>query len=240
MTCELNMEQVEIGTGDSFCVSRLVQSRELSCSPDLTVRLLVMNHDFIDGCTQGVGADDLQALFASLVMPLAEARLVRMMDLMLDLLQTYSDVPDEYNDRQISASIVRSMILMLVKRNEYVRQTLVMPQFTTADSYFRRFINLVSENVATEHEVAFYATHLSITPKYLSEICKTKTGRKAKEIISALLLRAIKSDLLNTGKSMKDLAAEYGFADQSSLGKFFRKMTGLSPLHYRQHENSLK
>lgn len=41
-----------------------------------------------------------------------------------------------------------------------------------------------------------------------------------------------------TGKSMKVIAYEYNFADQSSLGKFFRKMTGESPSAYKKKKGT--
>ena len=53
-------------------------------------------------------------------------------------------------------------------------------------------------------------------------------------MISIILANQIKRDILESGDSIKGLAYKYGFADQSSLGKFFRKMTGLSPIKYQQ------
>ena len=37
-----------------------------------------------------------------------------------------------------------------------------------------------------------------------------------------------------SGKSIKAIAYEYGFSDQSSMGKFFSKITGQSPSEFRK------
>ena len=34
-------------------------------------------------------------------------------------------------------------------------------------------------------------------------------------------------------KSIKTISYEYGFSDQSSMGKFFNKMTGMSPSDFK-------
>ena len=238
MSCELNMERVGIKAGERICISHLLQVRVLECSADLCLHLLVMSHDFIFNCTQGINAEAVQNLFISPATAVSDERFADMLKMMLDVMQTHSAVAPELHNLQVSMAIARSIIMVLIQLDESRETMPPLPPFSSTDRYFRRFMSLVSENVRTEHEVTFYATQLSITPKYLSEICKAKTGRKAKEIISALLLRAIKTDLIISGMTMKELAARYGFANQSSMGKFFRKMTGLSPLHFRQFENS--
>ena len=50
------------------------------------------------------------------------------------------------------------------------------------------------------------------------------------------MVNYIKRELMYTDKSMKQLAAEFNFADQSSLGKFFRKLTGQSPLTFKRNQ----
>jgi YesN/AraC family two-component response regulator len=65
-------------------------------------------------------------------------------------------------------------------------------------------------------------------------LCKLKGGRKAKEIITSFLISKIKQEMIMSGKSIKTIAYEYGFSDQSSMGKFFSKNTGMSPSEFRK------
>lgn len=108
--------------------------------------------------------------------------------------------------------------------------------YSQADAHFRGFIRLLVEHGKKEHEVRFYASKLAITDKYLNVITQAKTKHKAKDVISSFLIHAIKRDLVISGESIKTLAFEYNFADQSSFGKFFKKETGMSPRAFRQSQ----
>ena len=106
--------------------------------------------------------------------------------------------------------------------------------YTSADNYFRQFLALIKENCRTHHDVAFYADKLHITPKYLNEISRRKARFTAKEIITQFIVTLIKRELLISGNSVQRIAYDYNFCDQSSLGKFFKKATGMSPIAYRR------
>ena len=54
-------------------------------------------------------------------------------------------------------------------------------------------------------------------------------GKSAKDAISIVLTSLIRHDLLTGDSNIKALASKYNFCDQSSLGKFFKKETGMSP-----------
>ena len=233
---EFNMERVHLEAGMRVCYTHVTHLRVLEYSDDYEVSALVMGYEFSFNCTEGVETNLIQSLFDNPVANIADARIVRMVGLLLDTLEQYKTFQADQQNIQVSMSLVRNILLLIADHSE--NSSLRKQPYSMADTYFRNFINNVTDNVKREHEVTYYADILNITPKYLSEICKLKTGHKAKEIISAILLRSLKADLIGSGKSMKELAAEYGFADQSSFGKFFRKITGLSPLHYRQHNGS--
>ena len=99
----------------------------------------------------------------------------------------------------------------------------------SANRYLQQFAALLFRHVATEHEVRFYAGQLNITPKYLNELTQRVLGKSAKDAISIVLTSLIRHDLLTGDSNIKALASKYNFCDQSSLGKFFKKETGMSP-----------
>lgn len=234
---EINMEQIHLESGICLYYSALTQMRRLSLSTDFKVCLLLLSRSFLFGATEGIETQMLQRMHETPVMKINDSSLWAMLEAMFVALKNYSANTTLQNNMQVSMALVRSVLLLMSELViHHSSEGVDRRPFTVADTYFRQFVQMVSEEVAQQHEVAYYAAQLHITPKYLSEICKHKTGHKAKEIISQILLRSIKRDLIMSGESMKSLASIYGFADQSSLGKFFRKMTGLSPLHYKQHE----
>ena len=99
---------------------------------------------------------------------------------------------------------------------------------------FERFMILVRQHCVREREVAFYADQLCISTRYLSTIVHALSGRTAKMLIDEAVILEIKLLLQNTGYSIQEIAYRLHFPDQSYLGRFFRKHTGLSPSRFRK------
>ena len=99
---------------------------------------------------------------------------------------------------------------------------------------FYHFMQLLASNYMIEREVAWYAQTLSLTPKYLSEVVKTVSGRTVGQWISLMVVMEIKSLLRNTDMSIKLIAQRLKFSTQSFLGRYFKNNTGISPLDYRK------
>ncbi len=105
--------------------------------------------------------------------------------------------------------------------------------YTSADAIFRRFLTLLDGQRPRCRRVDEYAHDLSITPKYLSSICKRKSGMTAIQVINKAVLRDIVDALRDDTKSVRQVAQELGFPNQSFFGTFLKKHIGLSPLQYR-------
>lgn len=99
---------------------------------------------------------------------------------------------------------------------------------------FRRFIEQISINGGKERSVNYYAKELCITPKYLSSVTKSMSGKPALEWILGYTTDGIAHELKYSSKSIKEIANEYNFPTISSFGKFFKKRMGISPREYRQ------
>ena len=100
-------------------------------------------------------------------------------------------------------------------------------------NYVREFMQLVHQNFRTERGVAFYASKLFITPKYLSQIIKESTGRSAAEWIDQYVIIEAKNLLRFSGKNVQQVAYELNFPNQSSFGKYFKNLTGMSPTKFQ-------
>lgn len=103
-----------------------------------------------------------------------------------------------------------------------------------ADATFARFIRLLEQNFRTERRVGWYAQQLGITPKYLSEITKNVSKRTANEWIDDYVMLEIRVLLKNSTKSIKEIADELHFPNQSFLGKYFKEHMSVSPSAYRK------
>ena len=59
------------------------------------------------------------------------------------------------------------------------------------------------------------------------------SGKSAKDWIVEYIVLEIKALLKNTNMNIQEIAVKTNFANQSSLGRFFRKHTGMSLSQYR-------
>ena len=101
------------------------------------------------------------------------------------------------------------------------------------DRLFQHFIAMLHHPANTEREVRNYAEKLLVTPKYLSAVCKEKSGRTAMDWITESTVAHIKYYLLQTDLSVKEIAFKLDFPDVSFFCKYVKKHLGQAPLEYR-------
>ena len=118
------------------------------------------------------------------------------------------------------------------ERLEEVRNTTSQ---TTSRSrmIFDQFIKLVSEYHTKYRNVGFYADKLCLTPKYLSKLIKTASGRSAPEWIDAYVILEAKNLLKYSDITIKEIVYRLNFPNQSVFYKFFKARTGMTPSDYR-------
>ena len=97
-----------------------------------------------------------------------------------------------------------------------------------------RFYKLVSLHCRETRELTFYASKLSITTTYLYKLCHKHLQLSPKEMLARQVVTEIKTYLVNTDATIKGIADELHFSDVSYMCRFFRKMTGMSPIDYRR------
>ncbi|MBO5692528.1 MAG: helix-turn-helix transcriptional regulator [Tidjanibacter sp.] len=71
------------------------------------------------------------------------------------------------------------------------------------------------------------------TAKYLSKAIKEATGRSASDWIDEYVATESKALLYSTTKTIQQIASELHFDSQSLFGKYFKRVTGISPREYR-------
>ena len=63
---------------------------------------------------------------------------------------------------------------------------------------------------------------------------KAVSRRTPNEWIDDYIILELRVQLKNTTKTIKEIARDLNFPNQSFLGKFFREHVGISPLRYRR------
>lgn len=99
---------------------------------------------------------------------------------------------------------------------------------------FSIFMEQIALYYKESREVQSYARKMHITPKYLSMITMSKAHHSPKELIDNYVIMQLKLLLRTSKKSIKQVAWDYHFNDDSFFCRYFKTHTGLSPQQFRK------
>ncbi len=102
------------------------------------------------------------------------------------------------------------------------------------EELFGAFMALVERHHREWRSVAQYASQLNISAKYLTGIVRRVTGHTPKEIIDECVAHQIKLALRTSDRSVKQIAWDYNFSDNSFFCRYFKLRTGLTPQQFRR------
>ena len=111
---------------------------------------------------------------------------------------------------------------------------------TREQQLFSEFIRLVSQYASTQHSLDFYASHLCVTPRYMSTIVSNVSGKTAKYWIDEAIVNAIKVQLRYTDKQVSEIAYDMNFPNPSFFCKYFKRLTGMTTIDYRDSQIVVK
>lgn len=100
------------------------------------------------------------------------------------------------------------------------------------------FYNMLRKNYRREHGVSFYAEQLCVTPRHLSSVIKSQTGKTAKGFIELFIMQDARRLLDKNKLSIGQIADQLNFIDQVQFGKYFKRVTGFSPRNFRNYQIS--
>ncbi len=237
MSMSVNLEPLELGPGSVMVLTHgtIARITALTDSPDAYVLMLTpefvraLNFDMnvmarISATRHGSPIVSLEAKETGLIMKYIE------------LLRTSTvENPTEIYARSIARELVVSMIYQLMQYVElhHPEDTDTAP-VTRRGNYVRDFFKLIHTHYRQERSVTFYASKLFITPKYLSVIVKEQAGKSAGEWIDKLVILDAKNQLRYSGKNVQQIAYDLNFVNQSSFGKYFKHLTGMTPTQYQK------
>ncbi|MBR6279572.1 MAG: AraC family transcriptional regulator [Bacteroidales bacterium] len=98
---------------------------------------------------------------------------------------------------------------------------------------FTGFLHLLPRHYIEHHDIAFYASKLFVTTTHLSRIVRQITGRTVMDYINQMLFMEASWLLQSTDLPLDIIADKLHFADQSSFGRFFKRIKGIGPKQYR-------
>ncbi|WP_075344633.1 helix-turn-helix domain-containing protein [Tenacibaculum agarivorans] len=94
---------------------------------------------------------------------------------------------------------------------------------------FIAFKQLITTQYQFSHNAKDYAKQLSVSYKYLNDICKEISKQTAKSFIDQWLLLEIKRNITEKKYTSQEIAFKMGFSEPSNFIRFFKKYMGITP-----------
>ena len=139
--------------------------------------------------------------------------------------------------KQIERALARAGVTEIMLYLDHIIGDEAQPResVNSSDYIFHQFMSLLHEH-PHQREVQWFAAQLNITPKYLSEICKARSGKSASEWIAEITVAEITHLLRHTTMSIHEVAQELEFPNTSFFCQYTKKHTGLTPNHFRKQK----
>nr|WP_315455977.1 helix-turn-helix domain-containing protein [uncultured Prevotella sp.] len=224
----------EVGAGDVIIISEEQVVADYMLSRDCKGIALIMSYDFFQNIVSGV--HELSALFLfARTHPVFHLDNNQTKALENDIEHIKEKIID--TGHRFRRELVMTMLKALIIDMSdiiYRFQQIGEAGQTRAKAIFRDFIQTVEKNYRTERRVSWYAQQLCITSKYLSETVRTVSRRTPSDWIDSYVTRELRVMLRNSTMSIKQIADELNFANQSFLGKYFKEHVGMSPSQFRK------
>lgn len=198
-------------------------------SEDMRVRVAVMSKSFVERLFGGYESSNLGELVkANPVVELGvQATVVRSyFGLLADVVRA--------PHRPFKLESARHLMISMLYGYLHGRGVSAASVESRSGRMYGRFCDLLRRHCHHSREVNFYAAQLGITPKYLSQIVKAESGLTAGECIDDWVITECKAMLSSTSLSVGIIASRMNFPSQSVFGKYFKRVTGLSPKEYRE------
>lgn len=150
-----------------------------------------------------------------------------------DFFRSMHDIINDKDNPYGSQALIYQVLLFIYKVGYKCFEPFKEEQLTKQGRMSDQFIRLVQDNFRDHRFLDFYAEQMKITSKHLSRTVKLQTGYTAVEWIERFVILEAKVLLKSSNLNIQQIADELNFPSQSFFGKYFKKLTGMSPKEYR-------
>lgn len=139
---------------------------------------------------------------------------------------------DKFSD-QLLRSYLAELLFFILRCRDYHSQT-GGREITGGDARMQEAARYVAREFRQELTLESVAAFMGLSAPYFSRKFKEATGFGFREYLVHVRIRNATALLLETQKSVTQIAYECGFNDSNYFGDVFKRVKGLSPLRYRK------
>ena len=223
----------KFGKGDLVIVPGGCLHKTIYTGKGLHERIVIsFRNEAVDSIREQIGDEHLKNCMVPGVINVPEKRRDYVISL-LDKLIFENETPDELSPAFIRAGLVE-LLLFIIRCREYGET--VIKELDVDNRKIQEVATYIFEHYTENILLEDVAEKFHMSKSFLSKRFKTGTGFGFKEYIINLRIQNASRLLLETDKSITDIAFECGFNDSNYFGDSFRRIKGVSPRKYRQNE----
>lgn len=230
---EFNNEKYRLEHGNMFILAPTHVCRMIECSPDYTVRMLLLdsdNHNLSVHLNYLVKSERWTQTYFNPVLRLNDEEVKIMKGCTERIIEQINrtNSPNQNAFLQLATTWHHVELDNIMQIHMHDTSDSTKP-LTRQQSLARQLYRLIVNNYRKEHHAKFYSEQMCLTPQYLNQITTSIFGKTLSSLISNLLFSTARSMILSSDMSLQEIADELNFADQASFSKFIKKTAGVSP-----------
>ncbi|HHV39597.1 MAG TPA: helix-turn-helix transcriptional regulator [Tepidimicrobium sp.] len=99
--------------------------------------------------------------------------------------------------------------------------------------HIRKAVDYIENNYSEPLSLDDMAKYLNLNKSYLSHLFKKETAKTYSQIVNEIRIEKSKDLIINTNLSILEVALSVGYNNQNYFNMVFKKITGITPLNYR-------
>lgn len=132
---------------------------------------------------------------------------------------------------KIKAALL-NILAILYESNNIVKYTNEDENYKV--EYIKTIISYIKKNYGEKIYIKDMAEQINMNEQYFCRFFKAMIGKSPIEYLNEYRIKKIEELLINTDKKVMDICLECGFNNMGNFINRFKKITGMSPVKYRQ------
>ena len=182
-----------------------------------------------------LGKDELKDSLSGIVISIPDKRRDYVEGIMSKLIFE-NEMPDALSE-SFTKLIFQELLLFIIRCQKYEEN--VIKEIDVDNSLIQEVATYIFDNFDKSIYLDEVATKFNISRSYLSKKFKTITGFGFKEYLVNVRIKQACKYLLETDKTITDIAFLCGFNDSNYFGDAFRHIKGMAPNKFRKYKETV-